>query len=117
MSKNDLHVYNVFSCIVTGFKKSRNFLSIQMTCEANFIGSIIGWQGQKHIEIVDALWHTREFQLYFLEKFYFKILLKNCVHVFIGQNSIKIIHIESFHYSSLNWVRSDKTDVYKLTKY
>ena len=83
----------------------------------HIIGSIIGWQGQEHIEIVEAIWHTREFQLYFLENVYFKILLKNCVPVFIGQNSIKTIHIESFHYSSLNWVRSDKIDVYKLTKY
>ena len=40
--KNDLHVYNVFSCTVTGFKKSRNFANIQKTCEAKFIGSIIG---------------------------------------------------------------------------
>ena len=40
--KNDLHVYNVFSCTVTGFKTSRNFASIQRTCEANYIGSIIG---------------------------------------------------------------------------
>ena len=111
MSKNDLHVYNVFSCTVTSFKKSRNFLSIQKTCEANVIGSIIGWQGQEHIEIVDAIWHTHEFQLYFLENFYFKILLKNYVYVCIGQNSIKTIHIESFHYSGLNWVRFDKTDV------
>ena len=118
MSKNDLHVYNVLSCTVTGFKKSRNFLSMQKTCEANFIGSIIGWQGQEHIEIVDAIWHTREFQLYFLENFYFKILIKKIVCMFfIGQNSIKTIHIESFYYSSLNLLRLDKTDVYKLTKY
>ena len=67
----------------------------------------MGWQGQEHIEIVDVIWHTREFQLYFLENFYFKILLKNCVLVFIGQNSIKTIHIVSFHYSSLIWVRFD----------
>ena len=41
MSKNDLYVYNVFSYTVTGFKKSRNFLSIQKICEANFVGNII----------------------------------------------------------------------------
>ena len=111
MSKNDLHVYNAFSCTVTGFKKSRNFANIQRTCVAYFIGSIIGWQGQEHIEIVDAIWHTHEFHLYIFENFNFKILLKNCVHVCIGQNSIKAIHTESFHYSSLNSVISNKTDV------
>ena len=63
------------------------------------------------MEIVDAIWHTHEFQLYVFENFYFKILLKNCVHVCIGQNSIKTNHILSFYYSSLNWVKSDNTDV------
>ena len=37
----------------------------------------------EHIEIVDAIWHTREFQLYFLENFYFKILLKKIVCMFL----------------------------------
>ena len=40
--KNDLHVYHVFTLTVSGFKKSRNFVSIQRTRETNFIGSIIG---------------------------------------------------------------------------
>ena len=42
MSKDDLHVYHVFYSTVTGFKKSRNFASIQRTLVTNFIGSIIG---------------------------------------------------------------------------
>ena len=40
--KNDLHVYNVFSLTVTGFKKSRNFVSLQRILEKHFIGSTIG---------------------------------------------------------------------------
>ena len=74
-----------FPALLPVSKKSRNFLSIQKTCEANFIGNIIGWQGQEHIEIVYAIWHTHEFQLYFLENVYFKILLKNCVHVLLAK--------------------------------
>ena len=60
-----------FSALLPVSKKSRNFASIQNTCEANFIGSILGWQGQEHIKIVDAILHTHEFYLYFLENFYF----------------------------------------------
>ena len=43
---------------------------------------------------------------------FFKILnlkfRKNCLHVCVGQHRIKAIHIESFHYSSSNWLRFDK---------
>ena len=42
MSKDDLRVYHVFYSTVTGFKKLRNFASIQRTLVTNFIGSIIG---------------------------------------------------------------------------
>ena len=40
--KKDLRVDHVFFLTVTGFKKSRNFVSTQRTCVAKFIGSIIG---------------------------------------------------------------------------
>ena len=47
--------YYVSSLTVTGFKNSRNFVSIGRTGEANFIGSIIGWQEQEHMGIVDRI--------------------------------------------------------------
>ena len=90
-----------FPALLPVSKKSKKFANIQRTCEANFIGSFISWQGQEHMEIVDAFGIHMNFT-YFLEDFNFKFSLKNCVHVCIGQNSIKAIHIEFFHYSSLN---------------
>ena len=50
-----------FIALLPVSKKSRNFASIQRTLVTNFIGNIIGWQAQEHIEIVEAIWQSREF--------------------------------------------------------
>ena len=44
-----------FPSLLLDLKKSRYFASLQRTCEANFIGSIIGLQAQKHMKIEDRI--------------------------------------------------------------
>ena len=81
--KNDLHDYHVFSLTFTSFKKSWNFVIIVVTCEANCIGSLIGWQAQVNLEIVDRSRRSHEFHWYFFWKFWIQSLVKNlfaCMH-------------------------------------